>query len=87
MTVEHRMTNDHWCTYCQGVNAHNCQFNMNVPRMKIYVTNTTAPIQRAPLTDEEIDELSRTMVKGDRSVNWLCRAIERAHGIGGDNEP
>ena len=40
-----------------------------------------APPQRKPLTDEEIDELSRTMVKGDRSVNWLCRAIERAHGI------
>ena len=42
----------------------------------------TAPPQRKPLTEEEIDELSRTMVKGDRSVNWLCRAIERAHGIG-----
>jgi len=28
------------------------------------------------LTDEEIDELSRSMVKGDKSVNWLCRAIE-----------
>ena len=28
------------------------------------------------LTDEEIDELSRTMVKGNKSVNWLCRAIE-----------
>ncbi len=37
--------------------------------------------QRKPLAEEEIDELSRTMVKGDRSVNWLCRAIERAHGI------
>jgi len=42
----------------------------------------TAPPQRKPLTEEEIDELSRTRVKGDRSVNWLCRAIERAHGIG-----
>ena len=42
----------------------------------------TSPPQRKPLTEEEIDELSRTMVKGDRSVNWLCRAIERAHGIG-----
>ena len=44
-----------------------------------------APPQRKPLTEEEIDELSRTMVKGDRSVNWLCRAIERAHGIGGSD--
>lgn len=41
----------------------------------------TAPPQRRPLPDEEIDELSRTMVKGNKSVNWLCRAIERAHGI------
>ena len=28
------------------------------------------------LTDDEIDELSRTMVKGNKSANWLCRAIE-----------
>jgi hypothetical protein len=28
------------------------------------------------LTDEEIDDLSRTMVKGNKSVNWLCQAIE-----------
>ena len=41
----------------------------------------TSPPQRKPLTDEEIDELSRSMVKGDKSVNWLCRAIEAAHGI------
>jgi hypothetical protein len=32
----------------------------------------------APLTDEQIDELSRTMVKGSKSANWLCRAIEAA---------
>ena len=28
------------------------------------------------LTDEEIDDLSRTMVKGNKSANWLCQAIE-----------
>ena len=28
------------------------------------------------LTDEEIDELARTMVKGNKSVNWLAQAIE-----------
>jgi hypothetical protein len=44
----------------------------------------TSPPQRQPLTDEEIDELSRTMVKGNKSVNWLCRAIEAAHGIKGE---
>lgn len=30
------------------------------------------------LTEDEIDELSRTMVKGSKSVNWLSRAIEAA---------
>ena len=28
------------------------------------------------LIDQEIDDLSRTMVKGNKSVNWLCQAIE-----------
>ena len=38
----------------------------------------TTPPQRTwvGLTDEEIDLLSCEMVKGDKSVNWLCRAIE-----------
>jgi hypothetical protein len=51
-----------------------------VPELPLY----TAPPKRQPLTDEEIDALSCTMVKGNKSVNWLCRAIEKAHGIGGD---
>lgn len=33
---------EHWCTYCRGVNAHNCQFNAEWPRQHVYVTNTTA---------------------------------------------
>ena len=28
------------------------------------------------LSEEEINELSHTMVKGHKSVNWLARAIE-----------
>ena len=28
------------------------------------------------LTDEEIDELACAMVKSNKSVNWLCKAIE-----------
>ena len=34
------------------------------------------PKEWVGLTDEENDELARTMVKGDRSVNWLVDAIE-----------
>jgi hypothetical protein len=30
------------------------------------------------LSEEEINELSHTMVKGHKSVNWLARAIEAA---------
>ena len=41
----------------------------------------THPQPRKPLTDEQIDDLARTMVKGNKSVNWLARAIEAAHGI------
>lgn len=49
-----------------------------------HVRADTTPPQRKPLTDEEIDALSREMVKGNKSVNWLCRAIEAAHGIKGE---
>lgn len=31
---------------------------------------------RRRLSDEEVDDLSREMVKGRKSVNWLCRAVE-----------
>ena len=39
----------------------------------------TAPQQRREwvgLTDGEVDEPAREMVKGGKSVNWLARAIE-----------
>lgn len=44
----------------------------------------TVPPQRKPLTDELIDVLVNAMVKGNKSGNWLCRAIEKAHGIKND---
>ncbi len=40
-----------------------------------------------PLTNEQIDDLARTMVKSDKSVNWLARAIEAAHGITEKGQP
>ena len=36
---------------------------------------------RKPLSDAEIDDLARETVKGGKSVNWLARAVERAHNI------
>ena len=39
---------------------------------------------RSPLTDSEADALAHEMVKGDKSVQWLVRAIERK--ITGSND-
>jgi hypothetical protein len=38
-----------------------------------------APPPRKPLTisDDRLDELSREMVKGKKSVNWLANMIRR----------
>ena len=54
----------------------------------------TAPPQRQPLTEEEFDKIEnrvycRTREKGKPLgvyVRELCRAIERAHGITGENK-
>ena len=43
---------------------------------KLYTAPPEAPHQWVGLTDGENDELARTMVKGDKSVNWLVDAIE-----------
>ena len=53
-----------------------------------YVSRTlyTAPPTRRPLTDSEADALAHEMVKGGKSVQWLVRAIERAHNITGGND-
>ena len=37
---------------------------------------TAPPKQWVGLTDGEIDILSCEMVKGDKSVNWLCKVLE-----------
>ena len=37
---------------------------------------TAPPKQWQGLTDEEIDILSCEMVKGYKSVNWLCKVLE-----------
>ncbi len=49
----------------------------------------TEPQQRKPLTDEEIDDIWNRYCDemGEASINDaydIARAIERAHGIGGD---
>jgi hypothetical protein len=47
-------------------------------RLPDFVPLYTHPPRREwqGLTEEEINELSHTMVKGHKSVNWLTRAIE-----------
>ncbi len=39
-----------------------------------------------PLTDSKADTLAHEMVKGGKSAQWLIRAVESAHGIGGNDE-
>ena len=41
-----------------------------------YVINQQIKREWVGLTDEEIDILSCEMVKGDKSVNWLCKVLE-----------
>jgi hypothetical protein len=43
---------------------------------KLYTPPPAAQRQWVGLTNAEIDELSRTMVKGNKSVNWLSFSIE-----------
>ena len=40
------------------------------------------PEEVQPLSEERVSELACEMVKGNKSVEWLCRALEREHGIG-----
>jgi len=56
------------------------------PRMWIEHHFDAAVKERQPLTDDEVSELSRSMVKGNKSVNWLCRAVESPHGIGVEHD-
>lgn len=51
---------------------------------RVAVDLATPPAR--PLTDEEADALAHEMVKGGKSVQWLVRAIERAHKITGGND-
>ena len=46
----------------------------------------TAPPQRKPLTEEEIYEMYNEP-RSDAEMVAFARAIERAHGIGGQDEP
>lgn len=44
----------------------------------------TVQPQREPMTDEEITEITFELLKVGASMHEFARAIERAHGIGGD---
>ena len=44
----------------------------------------TAPPTRKPLTDEQISAIMQSMATYTWDAHMLARAIERAHGIGGE---
>jgi len=64
----------HWTPYT-------CHIEKQIIRTPLYA----AP-QRQPLTEDEISDLAREMVKGGKSANWLARAVEAAHGITGETK-
>jgi hypothetical protein len=45
-----------------------------------------APPQRQPLTDAEIDKIADEWIAGPEELISFARAIERAHGIGGEHD-
>lgn len=59
-------------------------------RQPLYEACVAIPPQRKPLTEEEIDELMYSMAGADRANDRFrtsfARAIERAHGIGEQND-
>jgi hypothetical protein len=67
-------------TMCVDAQQIEWGFEKGNPRLKkiepLYTTPPAAQRQWAGLTDEEIYDLSREMVKGKKSVNWLSYSIE-----------
>ena len=74
-----------WLRLRDGKLARNDGGNFGNDWMPLY----TAPPQRKPLTEEEIQDCfyaARNAKLGSVVVE-IARAIERAHGIGGQDEP
>ena len=65
---------DHWCKYCNGMNTHNCQFNTDLPRMKIYTTNTAVVSDNEALLRQALErlraEVERLRTDGASAVRW-----------------
>lgn len=74
---------DHWCTYCQGVNAHNCQFNPNLPRTEVYTTNTTATQPKTRPLRAEVETSETVNVIGMPEFDGLLDHIYE-HGTAAD---
>jgi hypothetical protein len=72
----------HWCTYCQGHNAHNCQFNMVVPRMQMYYTTSSTQAEKQepthpapahqPLSDPLHDDIQSVLFEVEQAVKNGC---------------
>ena len=54
--------------------------------LEVGLQSVAAPPQRKPLTEGEIDEIIYSMAESDRANDrfTFARAIEAAHGIGGE---
>jgi len=66
----------HWCTFCKGYNAHNCQFNTTLPRVHTYVTNTTAPAAQRQWVGIDNVEIGDIWARNQTNPNRFAREIE-----------
>ena len=61
---------------CAGRNCGSTNPNLHSAECFEDYEKSTGMNQWQGLTDEEIDILSCETVKGDKSVNWLCKVLE-----------
>jgi len=72
MCADEDMTRKGYCRF-----SRNCEGEWNIP---VYTT----PPARKPLTDEQISAIVQSMSAYTWDAHMLARAVERAHGIGGE---
>lgn len=63
---------------CRGYAEHYQHIDASGSDQNVIPLYRRPPRQLVRLSEDEISDLAREMVKGDKSVNWLARAIESA---------
>jgi hypothetical protein len=56
-----------------------------ITALRAALAEADEPPRREPLADWAIELIAACCVKGEKSVEWALRAVERAHGIRGES--